>query len=97
MEIKYQKHNITSYKVTFGAYFQKYEEIFQKDCVTWPDGKKVRLLLGKFGAVEHEKYANFILPRHPVEISFQEKIQIEQKYSGSGVNFLIHDGSVSRK
>ncbi len=24
--------------------------------------------LGKFGAVEHEKYTNFILPRHPGEI-----------------------------
>ena len=30
--------------------------------------KKVHVLQGKFGAVEHEKYENFILPRHPGEI-----------------------------
>ena len=47
-------------KVTFRAYFQKYEEIFQKEWVTWLDRKKVWLLLGKFRTVEHEKYANFI-------------------------------------
>ena len=62
---------------------------FQKDCVTWSDGKKVRSILGKFGAVEHEKYANFILPRHPGEISFQETI----KYSGSRVHFSTHAGN----
>lgn len=55
-------------EVTLGVYFQRYEGIFQKDCPTWSDGKKMLLLLGKFGAVEHEKYANFILPRHPGEI-----------------------------
>ena len=40
--------------VTFGAYFWRYEEIFQKACVTWSDGKKVRLLLGKFSTMEHK-------------------------------------------
>ena len=55
-------------EITFEAYFQRYEEIFQKDWVTWLDGKKVWLLLGKFSAVEHEKYANFMLPKHPGEI-----------------------------
>ena len=42
-------------EVTFGAYFRRYAEIFQKDSVTWSDGKKVRLLMGKFGAVEYKK------------------------------------------
>ena len=58
---------VNKLEVTFRAYFWRYEEIFQKDCnmVGW---KKVRLILGKFDAVEHEKYANFILPSHPVEI-----------------------------
>ena len=42
----------------------------------------MRLLLGKFGIVEHEKFTNFILPRHPREISFQETIQIITKIFG---------------
>ena len=66
-------------EVTFGAYFQRYKEIFQKDCVTWSDGKIVQLLVCKFGAVEHEKYGNFILLRHLGEIPFQETIQILTK------------------
>ena len=35
--------------------------------------KNVQLLLGKFGAEEHEKYANFILPRPTREIPFQKQ------------------------
>ena len=66
-------------EVTFGKYFRRCEEIFQKDCETWSDGKKVQLLLGKFSDVEHEKYANFILPRHSREISFLKLIQILTK------------------
>ena len=35
-----------------------------------------------YNAVEHKMYANFILPRHPSEISFQETIQISTKVFG---------------
>ena len=69
-------------EVTFAAYFRRYEEIFKNDCKTWTDEKKVRLLLGKFGAIEHEKYANYILPKNPGEISFQETIQLLTKIFG---------------
>ena len=48
--------------MTFEAYFRRYESIFEKDCEKWSDEKKVRHLLGKFGAAEHEKYVDFILP-----------------------------------
>ena len=44
--------------------------------------KKVRVLLGKFGAVRHEKYVNFILPRQPDEVSFRPTIQILRKIFG---------------
>ena len=42
-------------ELTFEEYFRRYESIFEKDCEKWPNEKKVRLLQGKFGAVEHEK------------------------------------------
>ena len=40
--------------------------------------KKILLLLGKFGAAEQEKYANFILLRNPGEILFQETTNINK-------------------
>ena len=51
-------------EVTFAVYFHRYEKVFKKDCTTWSDEKKICLLLGKFRQSEHEKYANYILPRN---------------------------------
>ena len=68
--------------MTFGAYFRGYESIFEKDCEKWPDEKKVRLLLDRFGAAENEKIMNFILPRKPGEVTFRETIQILMKIFG---------------
>ena len=48
----------------------------------WPDEKKVRLLLVKFGAAEHKKYVNFILPKQPDEVMFRKTIQILTKIFG---------------
>ena len=69
-------------EVTFKAYFRRYESIFEKDCEKWPDEKKVKLLLDKFEAAEHEKYVNFILLRQPGEVTFRETIQILMKIFG---------------
>ena len=69
-------------EVIFKAYFWRNESIFEKDCEEWPDKKHVRLLLGKFGAAEHEKYVNFILPRKPGEMTFRETLQILTKIFG---------------
>ena len=49
--------------------------------------KKVRLFLGKFGTVEREECANFILPRHPGEISFQETTNINKNIRGAVFTF----------
>ena len=67
-------------EVTFEACFRRYESIFGKDCGEWLDEKKVRL--GKFGAIEHEKYVNFILLRQPSKMTFRETIQILTKIFG---------------
>ena len=69
-------------EVTFEAYFNRYKSIFEKDCEEWPDEKKVRLLLGKFEATEHEKYVNLILPRQHGKVTYQETIQILTKIFG---------------
>ena len=41
-------------EVRFETYFRRYESIFEKDCEKWPDEKKVKLLLSKFGTTEHK-------------------------------------------
>ena len=77
--------------MTFEAYFRRYESIFEKNCEEWPDEKKVKLLLGKFGAAEHDKYVNFILPRQPDEVTSRETIQILTKIFG-GQSSLFNTG-----
>ena len=53
--------------------------------------EKIRLLLGKFEAAEHEKYANFILSMQPGEVMFRETIQILTKIFGEQSSlFNIH-------
>ena len=79
-------------EVTFLAYFRHYEEVFQKDCTTWSDDKKMRLLLRKFSLSEHEKYANYILLRIPGEISFEETVLILKKYFWRKVLYSTQDG-----
>ena len=37
---------------------------------------------------QHEKYVNFILPRHPREVTFQETIQILTKIFGTKFTVL---------
>ena len=72
-------------EVTFKEYFRRYEEIFQKACniVGW--GKKVRLLLGKFGTVEYEKYANLFFQDILEKFNSRKQYKYKQKYSGNGV------------
>ena len=52
------------------------------DCLHWGNEKKIRLFLRKLFTVEHEKYANFILPKQPGEINFEETIGILTKIFG---------------
>ena len=44
--------------------------------------KKIRLLLRKLSTAEHEKYANFILPKQSGEINFEKTIGILTKIFG---------------
>ena len=54
--------------ITFRTWFSRYEELFNDDAA------KLRLLLRKLGAAEHDRYLSFILPRRSNEFSFKETI-----------------------
>ena len=67
---------------TFAAYLGRFVDIFKEDYLTWPDEIKVQLLLYKFGATEHEKYSNYILPKNPGDISFRKTLFLLTKIFG---------------
>nr|VZH93020.1 unnamed protein product [Spirometra erinaceieuropaei] len=49
--------------------------MFSVDLAAQDDAWKVRLLLRKLGPAEHERYANFILPKNPREVTFKDTVQ----------------------
>ena len=58
---------------TFATYFRRYEDLYNIDCSNWSDQKKVRLLLSKLGAVEHDK---FVLPQETSDLRFTETVKL---------------------
>lgn len=57
------------------VYYRRHEEIFNKDCLSWLDEEKVRLLLCKVALAEYGRYCNLILPKKSREICFQKTIE----------------------
>ena len=61
--------------LTFDCWFKKYEDVFNIELAQIADDQKVRLLLRKLGSTEHDRYVNFILPRHPRDCKFKETVE----------------------
>ncbi|BHF69110.1 hypothetical protein SprV_0301215200 [Sparganum proliferum] len=61
--------------ITFDSWYKRYEDLFSVDLAARDDAWKVRLLLRKLGPAEHERYANFILPKNPREVTFKDTVQ----------------------
>ncbi|BHF79105.1 hypothetical protein SprV_0602222200 [Sparganum proliferum] len=61
--------------ITFDSWYKPYEDLFSVDLAAQDDAWNVRLLLCKLGPAEHERYANFILPKNPREVSFKDTVQ----------------------
>ncbi|BHF76518.1 hypothetical protein SprV_0501961600 [Sparganum proliferum] len=62
-------------QITFDSWYKRYQDLFSVDLAAQDDAWKVRLLLRKLGLAEHERYANFILPRNPREVTFKDTVQ----------------------
>ncbi|XP_055543106.1 uncharacterized protein LOC129728681 [Wyeomyia smithii] len=60
--------------VTFAAWYSRYDDLFEKDAAKLDDEAKVRLLLRKLGASEHERYVSYILPKLPKNFTFAETV-----------------------
>ncbi|CAH8566258.1 unnamed protein product [Dicrocoelium dendriticum] len=60
--------------IAFVSWFHKYGDMFRVDFANLPAEKKIRLMLRKLGAAEHEKFTNFILPKKSTDLSFDEVV-----------------------
>ena len=68
--------------ITFNIWYQKYEDLFTVELKDIPDDQKVRLLLRKLGAREHDKFSKFILPKHARDFTFGKIINILSQLFG---------------
>ncbi|XP_040172372.1 uncharacterized protein K02A2.6-like [Anopheles arabiensis] len=69
--------------VTFSAWFARYEDLFERDAERLDDAARVRLLLRKLGAAEHERYVSHILPAKLNDFDFRSTTGKLRKLFGS--------------
>ena len=86
-------HSVTEFhydidvKSTFPKWFTCNEDLFNEQLDNW----KVRLLLRKVSSAEHNRYLNYILPKHPLDYNFVETVEILKRIFGECTSlFNIH-------
>ena len=55
-------------------WYARYRDIFEHEMTNPPDAVKIGTLLRRFSSATYEQYRNFILPKGPTELSFQDTI-----------------------
>ncbi|XP_062714268.1 uncharacterized protein LOC134291026 [Aedes albopictus] len=65
--------------VTFGRWFDRYQDLFENDARQLEDAAKVRLLLRKLDTPSHSRYINYILPKLPKDVTFEDTVKILKK------------------
>ncbi|CAH1101719.1 unnamed protein product [Psylliodes chrysocephalus] len=71
--------------VTFDSWFRRYEDLFLIDGDKLDDAARVQLLLRNLITPAHEKYINFILPKHPREYTFNQTVATLKKIFGQRI------------
>ncbi|VDN15489.1 unnamed protein product [Dibothriocephalus latus] len=61
--------------INFNFWYKQYEDVFFVDMTAQEDAWKVQLLLRKQGLAEHERYANLILLKDTLDISFADTLK----------------------
>lgn len=75
-------------EVTFEAWFAKYEDLFEEDARKLDGPAKVRLLLRNISTVAHKKYVNYILPKKPKDVSFEDTINTLKSIFGRNTSLF---------
>ncbi|CAH8585332.1 unnamed protein product, partial [Dicrocoelium dendriticum] len=74
--------------VTFESWYKRYVDLFTVDLACQDGAWKVRLLLRKLGTLGHQHYTNFILPRNPRDVTFEETVRtLSQIFGGQSSLF----------
>lgn len=68
--------------LTFEDWYERFEDAFLVDGVSLDEAAKVRLLLRKLETSVHTKYRNYILPRHPRDVTFADTVTTLKKIFG---------------
>lgn len=58
----------------FSNWYSRHEVLFLEDAKTLDDASKVRLILRKLNQQVYDRYADFILPKKPQDLTFSETI-----------------------
>ncbi|XP_055589226.1 uncharacterized protein K02A2.6-like [Uranotaenia lowii] len=61
--------------LTFDRWFSKYEDLFREDGRALDNAAKIRLLLRSLSVEVHERFLNYLLPRHPREFTFDQVVE----------------------
>ncbi|XP_052566467.1 uncharacterized protein K02A2.6-like [Culex pipiens pallens] len=69
--------------VTFDKWFRRYEDMFKEDASKLKEEAKVRLLLRKLDTTAHSRYCNYILPKLPSAVKFDDTVATLRKIFGS--------------
>ena len=75
-------------KSTFCTWFSRFEDLFRVGFKEQADDWKVRLLLRKLGSSEHDRYANYILPKHPWDYNFDETVETLRQIFGEQISLF---------
>lgn len=61
--------------VTFESWYARYEDLFVLDAANMDDAAKARVLVRKLDTAAYSRFANYILPRVPNELTFAETVK----------------------
>ncbi|XP_062535370.1 uncharacterized protein K02A2.6-like [Armigeres subalbatus] len=64
----------------------RYEDLFHEDAKNLDEAPKVRLLLRNIGAVAHQKYISYILPKKPKYQNFDQTVSILKTIFGRQIS-----------
>ncbi|XP_058122430.1 uncharacterized protein K02A2.6-like [Anopheles ziemanni] len=81
-------HHDAEAGITFGAWYDRYEDLFDRDACRLSDSAKVRLLGRKLGTAEHNRFTSFILPRASRDLTFAETVTTLKGLFGSKESLL---------
>ena len=75
-------------KSTFCTWFSRFEGLFRVEFKEQADDWKVRLLLRKLGSSEHDRHANYILPKHPRDYNFDGTVETLSQIFGEQISLF---------